>query len=112
MSKVQDFYDRIEMEYNSFINDIETMDTDAVLKNAGNIMIFQEVYKYLTEFEPIGEDRHVEFLDEEKPIQAISKRYHESQEELHGTFDSIIDSIIDCQKSAKLSDENNGITMM
>lgn len=112
MSKVQDFYDRVEMEYNSFINDIETMDTDAVLENAGNIMIFQEIYKYLTEFEPIGEDRYAEFLEEEKPIQAICKRYHESQEEMHETFESIIDSIIEEQDSVKHSDQNCEITLM
>ena len=112
MSKVQDFYDRVELEYNSFVNDIETMDTDAVLKNAGNIMMFQEIYKYLTEFEPVGEDKYAEFLDEEKPIQAICGRYHETQEEMYETFESIIDSIIEEQDSVKHSDQNCEITLM
>ena len=112
MSKVQDFYDRVELEYNSFVNDIETMDTDAVLENAGNIMMFQEIYKYLTEFEPVGEDRYAEFLDEEKPIQAICGRYHETQEEMHETFESIIDSIIEEQDSVKHSEQNCEMTLM
>ena len=34
MSRVQEFYDRVEDEYNSFINDIETMDTDQVYSNS------------------------------------------------------------------------------
>ena len=44
MSREQEFYDRVELEYNSFVNDIETMDTDQVLQNARNIMMFQEVF--------------------------------------------------------------------
>ena len=47
MSREQEFYDRVELEYNSFVNDIETMDTDQVLQNARNIVMFQEVYKFL-----------------------------------------------------------------
>lgn len=101
MSRVQEFYDRVEAEYNSFVNDIETMDTDAVLENAGNIMMFQEAYKYLTEYEPVGDDRYSQFLNEEKPIQAICERYRESQEELHETFETIMDSIIDEQEPIK-----------
>lgn len=101
MSRVQEFYDRVEAEYNSFINDIETMDTDAVLENAGRIMMFQEVYKYLTEYEPVSEDRYPQILNEEKPIQAICERYRESQEELHETFETIMDSIIEDQAPVK-----------
>lgn len=101
MSRVQDFYDRVELEYNSFVNDIETMDTDQVLKSAGNIMMFQEVYKYLTEYEPVADDRYSQFLNEEKPIQAICERYRESQEELHETFETILDSIIEEQAPVK-----------
>lgn len=101
MSRVQEFYDRVEDEYNSFINDIETMDTDAVLENAGRIMMFQEVYKYLTEYEPVSDDRYPQILNEEKPIQAICERYRESQEELHETFETIMDSIIEDQAPVK-----------
>lgn len=95
MSREQEFYDRVEAEYNSFINDIETMNTDAVIANAKNIMMFQEIYTYMTEFEPIAEDRYAEFLDEEKPIQAICERYNPPKEELHETIETIIDTIIE-----------------
>lgn len=101
MSRVQEFYDRVEAEYNSFINDIETMDTDAVLANAGRIMMFQEVYKYLTEYEPVSDDRYPQVLNEEKPIQAICERYRESQEELHETFETIMDSIVEEQEEVQ-----------
>ena len=94
MSRVQEFYDRVEDEYNSFINDIETMDTDQVLKNAGNIMMFQEVYKFLLSREPVDEDTYSEFLDVEKPIQAICEKYHPLGEELHETIETLMDSVI------------------
>ena len=94
MSRVQEFYDRVELEYNSFINDIETMDTDQVLKSAGNIMMFQEVYKFLLSREPVDEDRYAEFLDVEKPIQAICEKYHPLGEEWHETIETLMDSVI------------------
>ena len=94
MSRVQEFYDRVELEYNSFVNDIETMDTDQVLKNAGNIMMFQEVYKFLLSRESVDEDTYSEFLDVEKPIQAICEKYHPLGEELHETIETLMDSVI------------------
>ena len=97
MSREQEFYDRVELEYNSFVNDIETMDTDQVLQNARNIMMFQEVYKFLVGQEPVGEDRYAEFLDVEKPIQTICEKYHPLGEELHETIETIMDSIIEEQ---------------
>ena len=97
MSREQEFYDRVELEYNSFVNDSETMDTDQVLQNARNIMMFQEVYKFLVGQEPVGEDRYAEFLDVEKPIQAICEKYHPLGEELHETIETIMDSIIEEQ---------------
>jgi len=94
MSRVQEFYDRVEAEHNSFITDLETADVDDILKSAKNIMMHQEVYNYFIKFEPICEDKFSEFMDEEKPIQAICERYNPSQEELHEEIETIIDSII------------------
>lgn len=101
MSRVQEFYDRVEDEYNSFINDIETMDTDQVLKNAGNIMMFQEVYKFLLSREPVDEDTYTGFLDVEKPIQAICEKYHPLGEELHETIETLMDCVIQEQTPVK-----------
>jgi len=98
MSRVQEFYDRVEAEYNSFINDIETMDTDAVLENARNITMFQEVYKFLISREPVDEDAYTGLLDVEKPIQAICERYHPLGEKLHETIETIMDSIVEEQE--------------
>lgn len=98
MSRVQEFYDRVEAEYNSFINDIETMDTDAVLENARNITMFQEVYKFLISREPVDEDAYSRFLDVEKPIQAICEKYHPLGEELHETIETLMDSIVEEQE--------------
>jgi len=101
MSRVQEFYDRVEDEYNSFINDIETMDTDQVIENASRIMMFQEVYKFLMGQEPVGEDRYAELLNVEKPIQTICEKYHPLGEELHETIETIMDTVIEESISVK-----------
>ena len=101
MSRVKKFYDRVEDEYNSFINDIETMDTDQVIENASRIMMFQEVYKFLMGQEPVGEDRYAELLNAEKPIQTICEKYHPLGEELHETIETIMDTVIEENISAK-----------
>ena len=107
MSKVQEFYDRVEAEHNSFITDLETASVDDILRASKNIMMHQEVYKYLIGREPFEEDRYEELLDIEKPIQAICEKYNPLDEELHETIETIMDSIVEEQ-----SQKQGGMAMM
>ena len=94
MTKEQEFYNRVEDEYDDFFQEVEEYDTEEVLNEAQRIAKMQSIYEYLTEFRPIGEDRYPELMDCENPLGEICDRYNPSAEEYHEELCVIIEDLI------------------
>ena len=68
MSREQEFYDRVELEYNSFVNDIETMDVE------------NPIQAICEKYHPLGEELH-------ETIETIMDSIIEEQSQEQGGMD-------------------------
>lgn len=103
MTKEQKFYNRVEDEFDDFVQEIEEYDVSEFLSESERIAKMKSVYEYLTKYRPINEENYPQFMNFEKPIEAICNKYHYDQEEYQEELSRVIESLTNEYKMDKNS---------
>lgn len=93
MTKEQEFYNRVEDEYDDFVQEVEEYGSQEVLCEADRIARIQSIYKYLMDYRPIDEEQCREFMEVENPLETIYRNYHPSLEEYHEELCGVIEDL-------------------
>lgn len=93
MTKEQEFYNRVEEEYDDFVQEVEEYGSQEVLCEADRIAQMQSIYEYLMDFRPIDEEHYAEFLEVENPLETIYRRYNPSLEEYHEELCGVVEDL-------------------
>lgn len=94
MTKEQEFYNRVEDEFDDFVQAIEEYDVSEILSEAEKIAKMKSIYEYLTQHRPVSNENYPLFMNFEKPIETICNKYHYDKEEYHEELSGAIESLI------------------
>lgn len=98
MTKEQEFYNRVEDEFDDFVHEIEEYDVSDILCESERIAKIKSIYDYLTEHRPVNEENYSLFMNVEKPIEAICNKYDYDKEEYHRELNGVIETLTqECQ---------------
>lgn len=98
MTKEQEFYNRVEDEFDDFVHEIEEYDVSDILCESERIAKIKSIYDYLTEHRPVNGENYSLFMNVEKPIEAICNKYDYDKEEYHRELNGVIETLTqECQ---------------
>lgn len=93
MTKEQEFYNRVEDEFDDFVQEIEEYDVSEILSEAEKIAKMKSIYDYLAEHRPVSNENYPLFMNFEKPIETICNKYHYDKEEYHEELSGVIETL-------------------
>lgn len=106
MTREQEFYNKVEDEYNDFLQEVAEYDCDEVLCEADRIAKIQSIYKFLMDYRPVDEDSCAEFMEIKDPLDTIYQRYNPCIEEYHEELYGLIE---DLSKEYRAEQQKNAV---
>ena len=84
MNRETYFYEKIQREYDEYIEEVRSWDADRIINNAKYIGDFIRIYEYLMRDKPISEKSYLECYDRLKnPLKIICDHYQEDKPPMH-----------------------------
>lgn len=92
------FYERIQQEYDEFMELWRDWDADSIIDAAEYIGDFKQIYEYLMRDKPIDENSYLEhYMKLNKPLQTICDLYQEEKSPIYDSLNHTLWSIGDQQ---------------
>ncbi|MBQ2921829.1 MAG: hypothetical protein IJE60_01860 [Tyzzerella sp.] len=91
MNRENYFYERLKQEYEEFMDEVHSWDSEKIVNNAKYIGDYIRIFEYLMRDKPIREGSYLDCYDRLKsPLKTICDRYQEEKPPMHDLVNSTI----------------------
>lgn len=91
MNREKYFYERVKQEYEEFMDEVQSWNSEKIVDNAKYIGDYIRIFEYLMRDKPIREGSYLDCYDRLKsPLKTICDRYQEEKPPMHDLVNSTI----------------------